>query len=48
MLVEDTTRTSRAMILKVARGMSEEAISKTFISLVLKGKIRTVVWYVTL
>ena len=47
MLVEDTTRISRAMVSKVARGMSEEAISKTFTSLVLKGKIRTAVRLVT-
>ena len=48
MMVEDMTHTSRAMISKVARGMSEEAILKTFISLVLKGKIRTVVRFVIL
>ena len=36
------------MVLTVARGISEEAISKTFTSLVLKGKIRTVVRFVTL
>ena len=48
MLVEDTTPTSRAMILKVGRGMSEEAISKTFTSLVLKGNIRTAVRFLTL
>ena len=48
MLIEDTTRTSRAMMLKVARGVLEEAISKTFTSLFLKGKIRAVVRFVTL
>ena len=47
-LVEDTTRTSRSMVSKVVREMSEEAISKTFTSLVLKGKIRTAVRIVTL
>ena len=48
MLVKNTTRTSRAMVSKVARGMLEEAISKTFTSLVLKGEIRTAVRLVTL
>ena len=47
-LVKDTTCTSCAMVLKVARGVSEEAISTTFTSLVLKGKIRTVVRFATL
>ena len=36
MMVEDTTRTSSAMILKVARGMPEEAILNAFTSLVFK------------
>ena len=36
------------MVSKVARGMLEEAISKTFTSLVLKGKIRKAVRFVTL
>ena len=48
MIIEDTTRTIHAMVSKVARRMSEEAISKTFTSLVLKGKIRTAVRFVTL
>ena len=48
MLLEDTTRTIRAMVSKMARRMSEEAISKTFTSLFLKGKIRTAVRFVTL
>ena len=48
MLVEDMTRTSRAMVLKMARGVSEEAISKTFTSIVLKGKIQTAVRFMTL
>ena len=48
MLVKDMDHTSRTMALKVARGMSEEAISKTFTSLVLKGKIRTVIRFMTL
>ena len=48
MLVEDTIRTSRTMVSKVARGMSEEAISKTSTSLVFKEKIRTTVRFVTL
>ena len=48
MMAEDTTRTRIAMISKVARVMSEETISKTFSSLVLKGKIRTAARFVTL
>ena len=48
MLVEDISRTSRAVLSKVARGISEEMISKTFISLVLKGKIQMAVRFVTL
>ena len=48
MLVEDTTRTSRAMISKVARGVSKEVILNTFNSLLLIGKIRTAVHFVTL
>ena len=48
MLIEDTTCTSRAMVSKVARGMSEEAISKTITSLVLKENILTAVKFVTL
>ena len=48
MLVEDTTCTSQAMVAKVVRGMLEEAISKTFTSLVLKVKIQTSVRIVTL
>ena len=48
MLVKDTTRTSRAMVLKVARGMPEEVISKNFTSPVLKGKIPMAVKFVTL
>ena len=48
MLIKDKTRTSRAMVSKVARGMPEESISKTFTSLVLNGKMRTAVRFVTL
>ena len=48
MLVEDTTRTNRAMISKVARGIPEKVITKTFTSLMLKGKIRTTMRFVTL
>ena len=48
MLVKDTTSTSQAMVSKVARGVSEEALSKTFTSLVLKGKIQTTVRFATL
>ena len=48
MLVENTICTSRAMVSKVASGMSEEAIAKTFTSLVLKGKIHTTVGLVIL
>ena len=48
MLVKDTTHTSNVMVSKVTRGVLEEAISKTFTSLVLKGKIRTAVSFVTL
>ena len=47
-LVEDTTRTNRAMVSKVARGMTEEAISKNFTSLILKEKIQTAYRFVTL
>jgi len=47
MLVEDMTRTSRAMVTKVARGMLEERISKTITSLVLKGKILTTARFIT-
>ena len=36
------------MVSKVVRDMSEEMISRTFTSLVLKGKIRTVTRFVTL
>ena len=36
------------MVSKVARGMLEETISKTFTSLVLKGNIRAAVRFVTL
>ena len=36
------------MVSKVAKGISEEAISKTFTSLVLKGEIRMMVRFMTL
>ena len=39
MLVKDKIRTSHAMVSKVARGVTNKAISKIFTSLVLKGKI---------
>ena len=48
MMVEDTTRTSRGMISKLARGISEEVISKIFTSLVLQGKIQMAVRFLTL
>ena len=48
MLVKDTTRTSQAMVSKVARGVLEEMIFKTFTFLVLKGKTQTAVRFVTL
>ena len=48
MLVEDTTRTSRAMVSKVVKGVSDEAIAKMFTSIVLKDKIRMAVRFVTL
>ena len=47
-MIEDTTNTSCGMVSKVARGMLEEAISKTSTSLVFKGKILTAVRFVTL
>ena len=48
MLVKDTIRTSQAMISKVARGISNETISNTLTSLILKGKIKTAVRFVML
>ena len=48
MLVENTTCTSKAIISKGARGVSEEAIAKTFTSLVLKDKIHTAVRFAIL
>ena len=48
MLVQDTVRTSRAMVATIRRGMSEETIAKTFTSMVLKGKIRQAVRFATL
>ena len=41
MLVEDTTRTNRTMVSKVARWMLEEVISKIFTSLDLKGNMNS-------
>ena len=48
MLVQDTVRTSRALISTMRRGMSEESVAKTFTSMVLKGKIRAAVRFATL
>ena len=48
MLVQDTVRTSRAMVATIRRGMSEETIAKTFTSMVLKGKIRQAMKFATL
>ena len=48
MLVKDITCTSLAMISKITRGVSEEVVSKTFTSLVLKGKIHSAVRFATL
>ena len=44
----DTTHTSREMISKVERGVSEETIDNTLTSIVLKGKICIAVCFVTL
>ena len=41
-MVKYTARTSIALVSKVSRGILEEAISKIFTSLILQGKIRTV------
>ena len=48
MLVEDTVRTSRGLITRLKRGMTEEAVAKTFTAMVLKGKIRAAVRFATL
>ena len=47
MLVQDTVRTSRALISQRRRGMSEEQVSKTFTALVLRGKLRQAVRFAT-
>ena len=48
MLVEDTIRTSRGLISHMRRSMSDEAIAKSFTTMVLKGKIRQAVRFATL
>ena len=48
MLIQDTVSTSRTIISSVRRGMSNETISKTFSSMVLKGKIMAAVQFSTL
>ena len=47
MLVQDTVRTSKSLISRKKRGMSEEQVSKTYTRLVLQGKLRSAVRFVT-
>ena len=42
-LVQDIVRTSRAMITRITREMTEETIAKTYTSLVFRGKVRAAV-----
>ena len=47
MLVQDTVRTSKSLISRTRRQMTDEQISKTYTSLVLQGKLRQAVRFVT-
>ena len=47
MLVEDTSRTSISLISTKRRSMSDEQIAKTYTRLVLQGKLRSAVRFVT-
>ena len=46
-LVQDTVRTSMGLMDGIRRGQTEEQISKTFTKMVLQGKIRQAVRFVT-
>ena len=48
MLVQDTVRTSRSLISTKRRGMSDKKVAKTSETLVLKGKIRSAIWFATM
>ena len=47
MLVEDTVRTSISLISKIRRKMTDEQMSKTYTRLVLEGKLRQAVRFIT-
>ena len=47
MLVEDTVRTSISLISKARRKMTDEQMSKTYTRLVLEGKLRQAVRFIT-
>ena len=47
MLVEDTVRTSLSLITKARKGMTDEQMSKTYTRLVVEGKLRQAVRFIT-
>ena len=47
MLVQDTVRTSISLLSEIKKGMTEEQIGKRFTKMVLEGKIRQAVRFIT-